>query len=313
MQQAQQQPVVDNGNGQVAEPQQAPTAIPMEMLQAPQQGAVGAGGNRNVSADASKVAGVGAVAGAGNRSVPAAVAAKPVARPEDAPIDGNALLQEIIAASQQGTPAVVSPATATVAANPAEEPVTNAAVVSDGVDNGWMLPAAAAAALPAALAVPGPKGTAVANPAAAAVGQPNANTPKSNVIDADFRVVNDPMNLAAGDKSLALPAKEEVKKLNGPQANQAVADTTGKTALPAPAEKPPIAGTDTTSGKTIQAESGILDKSRAKMYNFGGSDMWIQGTEVFDKSGKYVGQASKVFPPHVQGMMRTLGLIKRGK
>jgi hypothetical protein len=93
----------------------------------------------------------------------------------------------------------------------------------------------------------------------------------------------------------------------------AVGDTTGKTALPAPAEKPPIAAPDATSGKTIVAESGVLDKARAKVYNFGGTDMWIQGNEVFDKSGKYVGQASKVFPPHVQGMMRTLGIIKRGK
>lgn len=279
---------IDDGSGQVAEPQQAPSPIQMQQLQALQQAAAAQGNGAGASVG---------VAG-GNRSVPtASVAPRPMPRPEEAPIDGNAMLQDAAAATQQ-----------------ANDPVS-AAVVNSGTDNSWMLPAAAAAAIPAvAVAAPSIKGTAVAPTAAAgAVIDPRAQVAKSNAIDAEYRVINDPMNLAAGDKSLAVGGPADPKKLTGPQANATVGDTTGKTALPAPAEKPAIAAPDATSGKTIAAESGVLDKARAKVYNFGGTDMWIQGNEVFDKSGKYVGQASKVFPPHVQGMMRTLGIIKRGK
>lgn len=213
--------------------------------------------------------------------------AAPAVDPASAPIDGNDLLNTLLAAAGGGA-----------AVYGAKK------MMSGGAD--------ATARVEPTVAAPAAKGTAVAAQGNKAVANPAAKPAASNVIDAEFTPVNDPLNLAAGDSTLALESPKQ--KLAAPnnvvQEAAQVEKIATAGALPAPKQSA-INMPDETSGPTIKQGSQVLDPKTAKKITLGGQTYQIQGNNVFDKAGKFIGEASKIFPGNMHGTLRTLGIMKR--
>lgn len=143
---------------------------------------------------------------------------------------------------------------------------------------------------------------------------PNARPTASNVIDAEFTPVRDPLNIAGGDPTLQLAAPQQ--KLNAPQPQQGqqqVAGNQNNKALP-PAQNKIITLPDQTSGPTIQAESGVFDAAKpSQKISLQGKQYVVQDGMIFDgRTKSLIGEVSKFIPKNQQGVARTLGILKRG-
>lgn len=131
-----------------------------------------------------------------------------------------------------------------------------------------------------------------------------ANDPK--IVDAEYTEVKE------------LPKSGEQKKLTGP--NDVAGRIEGQAEAPKQIDKrggmiedhSPIHLGDATSGPTVVTPPPYNAATAKKVVLPNGTVLQIQdGEHMFDASGKYLGRATQRIPQNAQGVLRTLGVLRR--